>query len=293
MASTSLLVRVAISDDSSAEDGETFTLTATNTGTGSAVGTATIKDDATGLLFSSTNNTGIADSPGTSDAPATLDNDQKLVINVTNAITVNEGSSHAVFTITGGPNKLVTSLVLSAGASTPATGSGVDYGASSGSSLEYWNTGTSLWVGYTSGSLTLDSNGKLFVRTAINNDGSLDNNETFNLTATNYLGAVTTAIATIKDDGTTATLFTSGDPVAGAPATLTPPTPSNGVVTAANSANILNDDRAISVSSISVNEGSPQAIFTVTASQGMLVRLSVASGTATAGSDYDLTKLQY
>lgn len=289
MASTTLLVRTSITNDTSADDDETFTLTATNTGSSSAVGTATIKDDATGILFGANNTTGIADAPGTAGLSGTLDNDQRLVIN---AITVNEGSSYAVFTITGGANKQVSNLVLSAGATTPATAGGVDYGASSGNSLEYWNTGTSLWVGYTSGNLTLDSNGKLFVRTAIINDSSPDNNETFNLSATNSLGTVTTAIATIKDDGTTATLFTSGDPVAGAPATLTPPTPVNSIVTAANSANILNDDRTISVNNISVNEGSHQAIFTVTASSGMLLRLSVANGSATASADYS-PSLQY
>jgi alpha-tubulin suppressor-like RCC1 family protein len=291
MASTTLLVRTTITNDSFADDDETFTLTATNTGTSSAVGTATIKDDGTGILFGGNNITGIADAPGVNGAPATLNNDQTLVIN---PITVNEGSSHAVFTITGGSNKQVSNLVLSAGASIPATGGGVDYGASSGDSLEYWNAGTSLWVAYTSGNLTLDSNGRLFVRTAIINDSSSDNNETFNLAATNSLGTTTTAIATIKDDGT-GTLFTSGSPVGTAPATLTAPTPVSSVVTAANSANILNDDRAISVSSITVNEGSQRAIFSVTASAGMMVRLSVADGTATgaiSGGDYN-PSLQY
>jgi hypothetical protein len=86
MASTSLLVRTTITNDGSADDGETFTLTATNTGTSSAVGTATIKDDATGILFSENNTTGIADAPGVNGAPGTLDNDQKLVVK---PITVN------------------------------------------------------------------------------------------------------------------------------------------------------------------------------------------------------------
>jgi hypothetical protein len=160
--------------------------------------------------------------------------------------------------------------------------------------LEYWNAGTSLWVAYASGNVTLDSNGRLFVRTAIINDSSSDNNETFNLAATNSLGTTTTAIATIKDDGT-GTLFTSGSPLGASPATLTAPTPVSSVVTSANSANILNDDRAISVSSITVNEGSQRAIFSVTASAGMMVRLSVADGTATgaiSGGDYN-PSLQY
>jgi hypothetical protein len=289
MASTTLLVRTTIFNDTFADDDETFTLTATNTGTSSAIGTATIKDDGTGILFGGTNITGTADAPGVSGAPTgPLNNDQTLVIG---AISVNEGSSHAVFTITGGANKQVTNLVLSSSGVAPAASGGVDYGASSGDSLEYWNAPANLWVGYTGGNVTLDSSGRLFVRTAINNDSSLDNNETFSLAATNSLGTVTTVIATIKDDGS-GTLFTSGNPVGTAPATLTAPTPASSVVAAANSANILNDDRAISVSSITVNEGSQRAIFTVTASSGMLVKLAVASGTATANSDYN-PSLQY
>ncbi|NDI02418.1 MAG: hypothetical protein EBY57_11645, partial [Actinobacteria bacterium] len=47
----------------------------------------------------------------------------------------------------------------------------------------------------------------------------------------------------------------------------------------------LDDDRDISVNDISVNEDSPHAIFTVTASDGQVLALSLANGTATVGTD--------
>jgi hypothetical protein len=64
VAETTLLVRIAITNDTSADNGETFTLTATNTGginnvisTGKQ-GIVTIKDDGTGAVF-------VADDPAT------------------------------------------------------------------------------------------------------------------------------------------------------------------------------------------------------------------------------------
>jgi hypothetical protein len=85
-----LLVRVAVVNDSQADGGETFTLTASSAGTSSAIGTATIKDDGTGDVFSGTS--GDPDvSPGSldhdkNDAPAGTDK----------TITLNEDATHTL-----------------------------------------------------------------------------------------------------------------------------------------------------------------------------------------------------
>ncbi|MBU3600743.1 hypothetical protein ICN28_09455, partial [Polynucleobacter sp. 30F-ANTBAC] len=87
---TTLLVRATIASDTAADNGETFTLTATNTGgvanvisTGNA-GIATIKDDGTGSIFTAANTTGNPDTP-----TAPLDDDRPLAVS---SVTVNEGS---------------------------------------------------------------------------------------------------------------------------------------------------------------------------------------------------------
>jgi hypothetical protein len=82
---TTLLVRTAIINDIPSDNGQTFTLTATNTGTTAATGTATIKDDGTGDVYSGTSGTPTANVPAES-----LNDDRPLAVN---DVTVNEGSS--------------------------------------------------------------------------------------------------------------------------------------------------------------------------------------------------------
>ncbi len=177
-----------------------------------------------------------------------------------------------MFVVSGAANQLA-SLALAVGTTSPATGSGTDYGAASGTGLEYWN-GTA-WTAYTSGTVSLNANGKLLVRTPITNDTIADNNETFKLSATNTGGTAGTGTATIKDDGT-GTLFTNGNPTGD-----TPPSNPNGP---------FNDDRPIGVTSISVNEGSPYAVFQVSTVAGQELTLTLAPGTATgSGTDYGAT----
>ena len=86
---TSLLVRVAITNDTVSDNGETFTLTATNTGGTGATGTGTIMDDGTGTLFPAANpvTTGGVPSPVV-DTTSTLNDDRPLSVN---NLTVNEG----------------------------------------------------------------------------------------------------------------------------------------------------------------------------------------------------------
>jgi hypothetical protein len=309
-----LLVRVAIANDTTLEAaaGETFTLTATNTGTLATIGTATIKDDGTGTVFTTSSTvtgvTAATDSTvATADqAPATssvvlaadignLPNDDRTLTIA--AVTVNEGSAYAVFTVVG---KELQYVKLALGGTATA---GTDYT----NSMEYWDG--SAWATYTPNSFvqiagdgdgTVAEAANLLVRVAITNDAIVDNSETITLTATNTGAVAVTGTATIMDDGT-GTLFTtlstkllwvslllrttaSAAGVTAQTITAATTTP----VLAANVGTLPNDDRAFAVNSILVNEGygTPNyVIFTVTGISGQYAKLSLG-GTAAAGTDY-------
>ena len=98
-----LLVRTSLTpeQETAIDNGETFTLTATNTGGTGAVGTATIKDDGTGNYYAANNTTGTSSVPG----GVVLDDDRTLTVN---SFSVNEGSPYAVFTVTGVAGQLAT-----------------------------------------------------------------------------------------------------------------------------------------------------------------------------------------
>ncbi|WP_396431470.1 hypothetical protein, partial [Limnohabitans sp.] len=237
------LVRTAITNDGTSDNNETFKLAATNTGgTVSTGGVATIKDDGTDTIFKN---------DGTDDTTVVRDDDRALSVN---SITVNEASPYGVFEVTGAANQL-TSLALALGTSNPATAGGTDYSLASGSGLSYSTDSGANWTSYTGGNVALDASGKLLVRTAITNDGTSDNNETFKLAATNTGGTVSTGgVATIKDDGT-GTIFKNDG------------TDDTTVV--------RDDDRPFTVTGGNYNENSPRAVFTVNANPGQLLTLDV------------------
>jgi hypothetical protein len=223
---TELLVRVAIVDDNFSDNGETLTLTATNTGGMDAVATGTIMDDATGAIYPTDDpaTSGVDESapnngtvtPLTPYDPATTpvipvsptqpiaDDDRALSAS---GFTVNETSPYGVFTVSGKEGQYVM-LDLNAGSAT----ADVDYG----DALEYWN-GTD-WVAYEAGTyVAIPSDGdeaaNLLVRVAINNDAIVDNGETLTLTATNTGGMDAVATGTIMDDATGA-IYPNADPIA-------------------------------------------------------------------------------
>ena len=250
-----ILARTAINNDATSEGDETFILSATIQGTATTDnGTATISDDGTGTIF-------LGD--GSVDNATTPDDDRAVTVN---NITVNEGSPYAVFTVSGAAGQLVTLSLPGVGT---ATGGGTDYG----SALEYWN-GVA-WASYAGGStIALDGGGDVLVRVAVVNDGIADDGETFTLQASNTGGIAGTGTATIKDDGT---------------GTLYPDlAPTNSTTPATDNATTPDDDRAVTVNNITVNEGSPYAVFTVSGAAGQLVTLSLPGvGTATGGgTDY-------
>jgi hypothetical protein len=310
-----VLVRILIANDTNAEAaaGETFTLRATYNGTtggvisgGNSTGTATIKDDGTGILFTSANP--VEGVPVTITQPittvvlaadaATLANDDRAL--TVAAITVNEGS-YAVFTVVGKEGQYVKLALGNTAATTDVDAILIGAGADVSQTLEYWNG--SAWATYIAnsfvqipgdGDATAAETANLLVRVALTQDTVADNTETFTLTATNTGTLAVTAIATIKDDGTGTLFATSstfdGVTVATATTVATAQTvtaASANIVLAANANTLPKDDRAFAVTSPLVNEGygANYAIFTITGISGQYAKLSLG-GTATAGTDY-------
>jgi hypothetical protein len=277
-----LLVRTTITNDIPYEVSETFTLTATNTGTTGATGTATIKDDGTGSLFSGANNTGIAEAPRMNGLPARLNDDRStpnlgntlaVPLVTINDVTVNEASPFAVFTVTGAAGQSV-KLALADG-----TATGADYGPA----LEYYN-GTS-WVSYNpDGYVQIPVTGTtLLVRTAITNDIPYEMSETFTLTVFNTRGIGDQGIGTIKDDG-------KGSLFSAANTTGIAEVPGSGTLPA-----LLDDDRPVNpafVTNLTVNEGSHFAVFLVTGVPSAELTLTLTDGSAVGGKDFT-SSLEY
>ncbi|MFC4620631.1 Ig-like domain-containing protein, partial [Comamonas nitrativorans] len=210
---------------------------------------------------------------------------------------VNESSGHAVFEVTVRPETNM-QLRLEEIANS-ATGGGTDFGTATGTGLEYFD-GTS-WVAYTAGAkVAADSSGKLLVRTPITNDNVADDGEQFKLIVTPVYGsdeAITDntgeGTATIKDDGTGDLLvenpdFDPNEPVSETNKPLIPGTPGQPV----NPANPdgpkvpeLDDDRELTVSGGTVNEGSDYGSFVVGGAEGQKVKLELVDGAAKGGTD--------
>jgi len=251
---TTLLVRTAINNDSAYEGAETFTLVASNTAGAAVTGTATIKDDGTGVKYPGTLTGG---TPDTSSSD--LDDDRNLTVN---NIQVNEGSPYAVFTVDGVVGQSVSLALRSATATV---------GTDTGSGLQYYDG--SAWQTY-SAAVAVPDGGKLFVRTTIANDGVYEGPESFGLAATNTGGATAMGTALVLDDGT-GTKYPGGLS-GGNPVTET---------------TSLDDDRTLTVSSPTVNEASPHTVFTVNGNAGQQVTLTLgndsdgATANATLGTD--------
>ncbi|MBU3653553.1 MAG: hypothetical protein FGM44_10785, partial [Limnohabitans sp.] len=282
---TTLLVRTAITNDSGYEGPETFNLIATNTGGSSATGVGTIVDDGTGTVFSYPN-AGTA-TPNAQPAASTLDDDRVLSVN---SIAVNETSPYATFTVTGAAAGQYVKLSLD----TTGNGTGhVNLSADTGNALEYFN-GTS-WVSYAPGSFVQIPAGgtTLSVRVAITNDTTYEGPETWVLKATNTGGTTATGQGTILDDGT-GSLFQYSSPTSATPQTVTPANPLTTPMVDPTTTPLLNDDRPVSVNNVTVNEGSPYAVFTVTAVEGQYVKLDLGAAGDTAQLGVDLANfLEY
>ncbi len=254
-----LLVRVGINQDNVYESNEAFTLNVTPTGGTVVYGIGTINDEGEGDVFLPSNNTGTPNLSTDFGYP-TLDDDRGVTVT---SPTVNEASPYAVFTVDGVLGQQVT-LSLGTGSAT----SGTDYTAS----MEVSTDGGKTWTSYSSGTVALNgTNGTLLVRVPVINDSPAvdEGDETFTLTATPVGGTAVTGTTTIVNDGN-GVIYTF-DPTTGLGTSTTG----------------LDDDRAITVSSPTVNEASPYAVFTVTGAVGQTISLVLGGGTASgAGTDY-------
>ncbi|MDO9025256.1 Ig-like domain-containing protein, partial [Zwartia sp.] len=268
-----LLVRVGVINDGLAinaglyEGAETFVLNASNTGGTSYTGIAAIVDDGSGTIYKSTD--------GTEDLVAAKDRDSSVT--VTSLGDVNEASTYAFFTVKGNAgvplmlsvNNISSELELVAGATNEAT-------------IEYWNGAA--WVLYTYNETTgtgdkptplndlvdgePSGSGTFTVRVKIvsESDSIYEPSETFELVATTIATGTTltqssSATTAIKDDGN-GKIFNAADG-------------------SENTDAVKDDDRALSVNSFSVNEGSPYAVFTVSGVAGQLTTLSLSNVTTT------------
>ncbi|NQV69649.1 MAG: DUF4347 domain-containing protein [Pseudohongiella sp.] len=249
-ASTSVLLRTAITNDTTLETSETFTLstgtiTGTVTNTGAATGTGTIKDDG-----SSTNVFLVGNTTATPTA-ATADND-KPTLSINN-ITVSEASPYAVFKLSLS-NASTAAISFTPSLANGTATVGTDTGNTpSGAAIEYYNG--SNWVSAASGVSIAAASTSVLLRTAITNDTTLETSETFTLSTGTITGSVTntgtaTGTATIKDDGSSSNVFLVGN---------TTETPSTGTADNDNASHGL----TLTGTTLTTSETATQASFTV------------------------------
>ncbi|VUZ23162.1 Uncharacterised protein, partial [uncultured Comamonas sp.] len=274
-----VLVRVPVVDDDVSDSGETFTLEVTQGNGVPVTGTATIVDDGTGDLWvtdPSDPDGELVKNPGPTDPGyKPKDNDLKV-----SSPTVNEASDYAVFDVQATPNTEIT-LTLTPGS---ADGGGTDFGTDGSTpNLEYSTDGGQTWTEYNTGDkVTVPADGKVLVRTPVVNDDIPDDGEQFTLTVQQGSGVPVTGTATIKDDGT-GTIWVPSDP-ANPDGPLTPVTPGEAVPPGVTPP-VFDDDRELTVSGGTVNEGSGYGSFVVEGAEGQKVKLELVDGSATVGSD--------
>jgi hypothetical protein len=265
--STSVLVRTAIVNDTTYEGSETFTLstgtiTGTVTNTGAASGTGTIKDDGSSTNVFLVGNTTSTPTVGSS-------NNDTPTVSVSSVI-VSEASPYAVFQVS------LSNASASAISFTPSLANGTaTVGTDFGATLQYLNGST--WTNVTGAVSIAAGSTSVLLRTAIVNNDLYEGPETFTLSTGTITGTVTstaalTATGTIKDDGSSTNVFEIGNNTA---------TPTVGTAD--------NDKPTISVSSVTVSEASPYAVFQVSLNKASASAISftptLIDGTATVGTD--------
>lgn len=242
-----------------------------------ADGTAQIRDDGQGSIYLGNNNTFTANVPNDTDPngpdyPAYLDDDRPVQVN---NIAVNEGSPKAVFTLTGSSGQVL-SLALHDGTAT--AGPGTDGTQDYGTNLEYWN-GTA-WTAYNGTSVTLTGT-SLLVRTSILQDNLFEGQHSFSLGVTKLSSNTTVyGICDIYDDGTGPKYPDQA--------------PTNATTPATDNTN-LDDDRTLSINSLTVNEGSDFVVFTLTGNSGQTASLQLVdesnNGTVLGKANIDETQV--
>ena len=237
------------------EGAETFALKASFTSNTSknAAADTTIVDDGSGSKYGPDFGPTLTPSANTS----ALDDDRAIA--VTGYGPVNEASQYAMFTVTATPGQELDLDLQAATSGTQATRTGFTY---------QWSLdGSTNWTTYSSSSKpTVPNGGKVYVRVDITSEQDspavYEGAETFALKAsfTSNTSKNVAADTTIVDDGSGSKYGPNIDPTNG-PQTNT---------------STLDDDRAIAVTGYGpVNEASQYAMFTVTATPGQTIALSL------------------
>ena len=262
-----LLVRTPITNDVPFEGDEFFKLTATPTSGTAVVGQATIRDDGTGDIYKP---------DGTKDTTATKDDDRSIL--VTSGGTFNEASTYATFKVdvTGKAGDAVVLAIES-------TGTGAGHATVTGFTNVQYSTDGTTWSTYTGAAggqpvVPAGGTGTVLVRVNITSeqDATYEGAETFALKASYATNAAksSTANDTIVDDGT-GRIDGNGDGDVADPGEGTGPGPVPGVT--------FDDDRALAVDDIVVNEASGTGVFTVQGVAGQQVGLALSNGPRTGG----------
>lgn len=257
------------------EGAETFALEAryTSNTARSAAADTSIVDDGSGTRYNSTITSGEP-----AQLTTTLDDDRTIA--VTSYGPVNEASSYAMFTVTAQAGYKLDLQLQAATSGTAATRSGFTFEYSIDGTT--WTTYT--WNGAVGDQPTVPVGGKVYVRVDIRTeaDSAFEGAETFALMAryTSNSSKSAAADTSIIDDG-------SGTKY---PGTVTGSAPTTDVTS-------LDDDRTVSVTAYGpVNEGSTYAMFTVTATEGYKLDLSLQGTASTTDAEAafgSFTPLEY
>ncbi len=262
-------VRVSISSeaDSVYEGPETFSLTASIGADGpaplSASAENTIIDNGTGSRFDGTIS-------GTSPVSVTTSLDSDVPAVTVSSVTVSEASPFAVVRVSlsnASTSNISFTPSLSSGTATIGTDTG---NTPSSVAVEYLNGAT--WVSAATGVTIAPGATSVLLRTAITNDTTLETSEDFSFVTNAITGVVTNSgasvsgVVTIKDDGSTGSVF----PIGG-----TSDSPISGTADNDSAAAAL----TLSVSSLTTTEAGQNGSFTV-----VLTRLPTADVVVTLSS---------
>ncbi|HTH78480.1 MAG TPA: VCBS domain-containing protein, partial [Ramlibacter sp.] len=196
-----LLVRVAINNDTTYEGNESFSLTASSTWSdaSSATGIGTIGDEGSGDVYNGTNTTGTADGSGADD--------DRPTVSITSP-TVTESAGYATFTVSldhASTQAIHFTPTVSSGTATVGTDT------AAASTLEYSSDGGGTWH-TVSGAVEIAAGAtSVQLRIAITDDSTYEGNESFTL-ATGYIADAVqnpsgvTGTATITDAADTPTI---------------------------------------------------------------------------------------
>lgn len=262
-------VRVSISSeaDSVYEGPETFSLIASIGADGpaplSASAENTIIDNGTGSRFDGTIS-------GTSPVSVTTSLDSDVPAVTVSSVTVSEASPFAVVRVSlsnASTSNISFTPSLSSGTATIGTDTG---NTPSSVAVEYLNGGT--WVLAATGVTIAPGATSVLLRTAITNDTTLETSEDFSFVTNAITGVVTNSgasvsgVVTIKDDGSTGSVFLIGN---------NSNTPTSGTADNDSAAAAL----TLSVSSLTTTEAGQNGSFTV-----VLTRLPTADVVVTLSS---------